>query len=371
MDKILYVVDSDPNDKRSWSGTIYGCMQQLRRFYDVETLCIKPDKLDIILFWLLRSWGILTLRHLNYWVSFLYAKRASKRLNNLLKDKSEKEYKAIFLIGMHLGAYIRTNIPIIYFSDATFHLMMDYYKGFNRSQSQSGNTLQKLVLDNAKWAIFASDWAMNDAIHYYSMDSKKCFVGKLGANVDTSNFVHTPDEEKRNLLFVGVEWDRKGGDVVVKCMEELNRLDSSHKYVLHLVGVRPPYPITNENIKVYGFLNRNIPEEQKQMISLREKADLFILPTKAECAGIVFCESSAYGIPSLTYDTGGIGSYVVDGENGYRLPIESTAKDFASKIIQIFNDESKLQYMRKRAVEMYREDMNWDSWGNRIKSIIG
>lgn len=45
--------------------------------------------------------------------------------------------------------------------------------------------------------------------------------------------------------------------------------------------------------------------------------NFLLLPTIAECAGIVFAEASGYGIPSITYDTGGVGTYVIDGINGF------------------------------------------------------
>lgn len=132
----------------------------------------------------------------------------------------------------------------------------------------------------------------------------------------------------------------------------------------------PPRKLNNEHIKIYGFLNRNIPEQQELLISLREKADIFILPTQAECAGIVFCESSAYGIPSITYDTGGIGDYVINGENGYRLPIGASGKEFARVIMDLVNSPGKLNEMRKNAKEMYSKELNWNHLGDIIHSVL-
>ena len=157
----------------------------------------------------------------------------------------------------------------------------------------------------------------------------------------------------------------------MECTKLLNKKDTSRRYVLHFVGCQPPYEIKDENIKFYGFLNRNIPEQAQKMISLREQADIFILPTRAECAGIVFCESSAYGIPSITFDTGGIGDYVLNGENGYRLPMGSNPDDFANKILEVLADKGKLQYMQEKAAQMYKERMNWDALGDRFREVIG
>lgn len=370
MDKILYIVGNDPTDKRSWSGICYSCLEQLKKHYEVETLVISQNPIEkvgeLLLKILYKSLG----KTYSTSRSLFFSKRLCSRMNKILANKSKDDYKAIFLIGSHLGAFIKTNIPILYYTDATYRQMIGYYPGF-KDQKESGDKLQNLTFKNTTWDMLASDWARNGAIKYYNVDPKKCFVGKFGANVDTSKFSHRSEKDVRNLLFVGVDWKRKGGDVAVECMRYLKDIDPSHKYMLHLVGVKPPYEIIDDNITVYGFINRNIPEQKDLMISLREKADLFFLPTKAECAGIVFCESSAYGIPSVTYETGGIGSYIIDGENGYKLPLGSSGKDFAKCIVDIFNNPSKLDYMREKAKEMYHENMNWDHLGNLIKSTIG
>ena len=55
-----------------------------------------------------------------------------------------------------------------------------------------------------------------------------------------------------------------------------------------------------------GFLNKNIPEQYQKLITIMGRCNLFLLPTKAECAGIVLCEASAFGLPIFTFDTGGL-----------------------------------------------------------------
>ena len=74
---------------------------------------------------------------------------------------------------------------------------------------------------------------------------------------------------------------------------------------------------------------------------------------RAECSALVFCEASAYSLPIITYDTGGVGDYVINGKNGYRLPLEASGKDFANKIIDILHDEAELEKMQKCARTMY------------------
>lgn len=371
MKKVAYVLSSDPNDKRSWSGTCFSTYEQLKRHYDVDVYIIKEDIIDKLWGIIIRNWMRITRKCIAYKFTKFYTKRCGKKVEDALRGK---KYDAAFFIGTFLLSDAKhLDIPkVLYYTDATFNNMLNYYAhGLSRLAQKQGDKIHKDAMTNATHNLFASEWAINSAINYYGIPAEKCHLARVGANVDTSDFKKKLEEDTINLLFVGVEWGRKGGDIAVECIRYLTKTDKEHKYVLHLVGVQPPYDIPDENIKVYGFLNRNIPEQKQLMIELREKANLFVLPTQAECAGIVFGESSAYGIPSITFDTGGIGSYVTNGENGYRLPMGSKGKDFAEKIMEIVNDKETLEYMQKRCKEIYKEKLNWDCLGDKIKSIIG
>lgn len=369
--KIAFVDCSNPDDKRSWSGTPYNLVQQFKRFYDLDPIWVRDTWLEKIGSKFFKGIFRLMGKNGNLRLTTIFAKLKGKQVTKRLK---EKKYDIVYFHDIELAAYTKTDIPKrVYFSDATFHLMVDYYL-FNLTKStiETGNKLQRRSLENCNVNVFASNWAMRDAVDYYHVPKENCHLGYLGASVDTKEFKKQKhDSNIVNLLFVGVDWVRKGGEIAVECTKLLNEKDPSKKYILHFVGCNPPYQIKDEHIKFYGFLNRNIPEQAQLMISLREQADLFVLPTRAECAGIVFCESSAYGIPSITFDTGGIGDYVINGENGYRLPMGSKAEDFANKIFEILSDSEKLEYMQKKAAEMYNERMNWDSLGDRLKELIG
>lgn len=368
--KIAYVDGSNPTDKCSWSGTTYNLVDQLKRFYDVDVIYIQDNIIErtykFIYKCLFRTFKIKN----DPDSTAIYAKMKGFKVTKILK---RNKYEAVFFRGSNLAAYMNTDIPVkVYFSDACFHQMVNYYF-FNLSKSfiKAANKVQKLALQNCTANIFASNWALCDAVDFYGISESKCYLGYLGASVDTKDFKKKDhDISTVNLLFVGVEWERKGGKIAVECTKYLNEIDNGHKYTLHFVGCKPPYEINDENVILYGFLNRNIPEQAQKMINLREIADFFILPTRAECAGIVFCESSAYGIPSITYDTGGIGDYVINGENGYRLPLSAEGKDFGDKIIEIMKDSNRLQYMKMTAEKMYKERLNWNALGDTFHKII-
>ena len=131
----------------------------------------------------------------------------------------------------------------------------------------------------------------------------------------------------------------------------------------------PPEYENHPHVTNLGFLNKNNPEQYKLYVDTIRQSHLLLLPTKAECAGIVFSEAAAYGLPTYTYLTGGTGNYVIDGVNGYALPPTATAKDFADAIECSLGAEQQ-QKLQEGALKMYRERLSWDAWARRFREII-
>lgn len=128
--------------------------------------------------------------------------------------------------------------------------------------------------------------------------------------------------------------------------------------------------VNPEVVITYGFLNQNDVDGMKLLNKLYRLADFFLLPTKAECAGIVYGEASAYSVPIITYDTGGVGDYVINGKNGYRLPPTATAEDFAKKILSIVQNPLEWDSLQKNTRNIYEEDLNWSVFGKKLWNVI-
>lgn len=64
--------------------------------------------------------------------------------------------------------------------------------------------------------------------------------------------------------------------------------------------------------------------------------------------------AAAYGIPVFTTDTGGIANYVVNGVNGYRLPLTGTGADFANKIKECICKQ-EFSGLSENARRLYKE----------------
>ena len=394
---LLVTTDVPASDRKGWSGIPYSLKNELVKYYDVDEFCmmkenslllrIKRFYLNYIksrksrsVFWNAVTGGSSSEDTKNRPVSssdksigsialHMYAESTAKRLKKALKQNNYDCIVVTHPAGVASFATLDTTVPIILYTDAVISKMYSYYWfGISHSVRKEMDSLFEKGMQKSTRIIVTSDWAARGAKEDYQITDKVRMI-PFGANLE-DQIGDAVEHEGINLLFVGVEWERKGGQISVDCIRELNRIDQTHHYTLHIVGCDAPYKIEDPNIKMYGFLNRNNETERNLLNQLRAEADLFLLPTKAECSGIVFCEACAYSLPSLTYDTGGISNYVVNGENGYRLPLSAGGADFAKKIRDIINNGDELTRLKKNARRKYEDDLNWETAGRRISEVI-
>lgn len=364
MKRVLLVSSGNPRDKRQWSGTEYSIYQQLMKYYNVDVLTVKVkwarllDKLRMRVMTLGRQhtgFGLLD--------SYISSKRVQRKLNKGM-------YDAAFVFGCTNTAFLKTSTPVVYFTDATTHVMQGYYWSFRQLLSKEADFIQGRCLRNNTINLAASSWALEDMVNYFGASRQKCLVCRLGANVEIDNAIPTSKGKDTNILFVGAEWKRKGGNIAIDTLRRLKEMDKDRHFKLHMVGKKPEKDISEKDVIHYGVLNRNIPEQEALHTKLFKESDIFLLPTKAECAGIVFCEASAYGIPCVTYDTGGIADYVMNGVNGFRLAPGASGKEFAETILNILDTPSLKDKLSEGGKKLYKDSLNWDAYGKTISSVI-
>jgi glycosyltransferase involved in cell wall biosynthesis len=219
--------------------------------------------------------------------------------------------------------------------------------------------------------MLASDWNKNSAVNDYGIESNKISVIPCGANL---NIIPSADEINLkatgncNLLFLGVEWDRKGGDIALEAFRQLKQKGVNTS--LHIIGCVPPPDLKNEEgITVIPFLDKNKEEDFKQLHRIFLQTDFLLLPTRAECAGVVFSEASAYGIPSITTDTGGVTTYIKEDINGYILPVKAKGEEYADQIKKILDDPNGMTPLKQSSRTYYEKQLAWELWGQQFNKI--
>lgn len=362
MKKIGFVTNDRISNKRLWSGTISSLNLAISKYNTVV-----PLELDTRIGKLLNK--IKSRKRNNKSIVVLCNKL---RTRILLRKIRKTDVDVLFApTCSDLIPYLDIKQPIIYLSDATSHLINDYYPGFmalSTEIKQLLNMNEKRTLEKATHVIFSSEWALKDAMEYYKIPKSKISVIRFGANLSGKYVVKDFNKKEFKLLLVGVDWERKGVDTAIDCIKELNR-NTEVKFNLTIIGLDNIKNVCDANIKFLGFLDKNNEEDLDVIMNEYQTSDIFILPTIAECSAIVYCEANMFGLPIITFDTGGIPSYVIDNYNGIRLPLGSSGVDFA-KHIQQWIQEKKLSTLSNNARKLYEDYLNWDTWAREFSKVV-
>lgn len=370
--KIGFLSIYDINDRKSSSGTCFKMAHSLKLLGEVEWIPIKIP----VIFLILDRVTTLVAKLCKRKIIFGYTSLGARLLVRNVEVAKMLNYDVIiaFFCGNILAYMNVPSVPILYFSDATFPAMIDYYPEFTKllkwNISQAIN-IERRSLDKADSLIFPSNWSAESAIKDLGQSANKIHVIEFGANIDEEDIApkSISDDEYLHILFLGVNWFRKGGDIALEAVRWLNQ--NGIKAILHIVGIKH----LQEKIKSLpyvdhvGFLNKNNSSEYFILVKTIAKCNLLLLPTIAECAGIAFAEASANGLPIFTHDTGGVSNYVKNGVNGYMLPLGSSGEQFGEKIKECI-ENNELSKLSLQAHDLYLKKLNWRIWAERVGKVI-
>ncbi len=269
--------------------------------------------------------------------------------------------------------YTETTLPIISLSDVTFSLLEKNYKlNLDKQQIELESEQEFIAVSKAKKLVYPSEWAANSAIFDYKAEPTKIEIIPFGANLDEpplGNEVLSPKQTSScRLLFVGRDWSRKGGDIAFQTLISLCKRGFDAELVV--VGSTPPPEIKHEKLRVIPYLNKNIPQQRKQLDELFLKSNFFLFPTRADCSPIVICEANAFGLPVVTTDVGGIPTIIKNGRNGYMLPLSASGDDYANLIVHNFSDRGVYENLVRSSREEYDRRLNWNKWAESIHQVI-
>ena len=120
----------------------------------------------------------------------------------------------------------------------------------------------------------------------------------------------------------------------------------------------------------HGFISKGTPEGKAAFNALFRKAHFLVLPTMAECYGLVLCEASAHGVPALVNDVGGTSEVVHQGLNGELFPVEAPASVWAERIAALFTDRAGYQQLARTSRRAYDERLNWRVAGSALRGLL-
>jgi glycosyltransferase involved in cell wall biosynthesis len=275
-------------------------------------------------------------------------------------------------------AYLPAHIPTAFWADALMNQLVDFYypsANLHKRTVEAGEQLDKLALQKCIASIFSSEWAANAARRFVPESSDRIFFVPFGANTVSNPAPKGPKSlpvdpsQVINFLFVGMNWNRKGGQDAVDALSILR----SEGYNVHLsiVGASPlTGGLYSDFIHQHGFLRVDVEAGKKKLQHLNEEAHFFIMPTHAECSAIVFAEAASYGLPVIARDVGGTSSMVDRNLNGILIGRDDKPYDLADAIRPLLSDSERYRAMSAASLELFARRLNWANAVDQATKIV-
>lgn len=364
--RVALLAPFDPMSSGTWSGTPLAMVTALRDA-GIDLTPVAAFSKFTKLFTTAISKGTRGKISLRWNRSFV--RLASWSARRKLRDGN---YHVILAVACSpVSALMRGWPGVVHISDATPALLRSNYasiKALHPAIQRAAEEAELSSFQTCSAIHYPSQWASTSAIEDYDIDPSRIWVIPWGANaVSKKDFRQRRYEGGAvKLLFIGVDWDRKGGEILLQC----SRLLQAQGVVVFtdIVGVsesaaRSPIP---DGTTFYGRLDHQQESQRELMERLFEQATVFVLPTRAEALGIVFAEAASRGIPSIAYAVGGVPTVVDSGKTGVLLPVEATAEDFAHEIMALLQSSERYADMSAAAIQKYNTELNWCAWANSM-----
>jgi glycosyltransferase involved in cell wall biosynthesis len=215
---------------------------------------------------------------------------------------------------------------------------------------------EREVAQGAGLVLTWSEFARRSFVDDYHCPPERVVASGAGANLLASEL---PDRRGRrpSALFVGYEFERKGGRVLLDAWAEVERRVPDAELVI--AGPRAPVSSTATRVRWTGRASRG------GLTALYRDASVFVLPSLFEPFGLALLEAMGQGLPCVATNCCAMPELVQDGINGALVP-RGDPDALAEALVALLTDTEQAAAMGRAGHAAVRARHTWEHVGERM-----
>jgi glycosyltransferase involved in cell wall biosynthesis len=265
---------------------------------------------------------------------------------------------------------LESDVPVVVTHDQTFFERIAYfaYEARPPAKDYVDEALRQeaQAFDRADLCVYPSQRSLDCIARRHHIPPEKLMLAPWGANLsyepgtsEVANSIEKRELDPLMVTFVGVDWARKGGGVVVETCKLLRERGVNVR--LLVIGCTPPLPLPYW-VTVIPWLDKHTEEGRSRYRHYLSRSHLMFMPSRLEAYGHVLCEAAAYGVPAITTDVGGIPTVVECDVTGLCLPLASKPDAYAEAIMALTGDKARYRQMSQAARQRYETKLTWTAF---------
>lgn len=299
--------------------------------------------------------------------------KAARSLEQALRHENADLVFSLYPASL---AFYKGKTPCVLRTDATIKGVLKEAPEFLATSSLLrwfSLLVDKKALHRSILVITHSDWSRHILEEEYGIDSNRIAVIPNPSSLPDEWLTESRNNIKEksaldrplNLLFVGQDPHRKGLDIALEVVDSLNQVGI--ETTLTICGL--PGKSTS-TVRYAGKLHLDNPDERMAYTAYLSEAHLLLHPALFDPAPRVTAEAAAFGTPTITNDTGGLGTSVLDGVSGIVLPKGSPPEAYVQAITDLVNDPERYQRLCQTTRDRYEKELNWEVAGPRLVAAL-
>ncbi len=219
-------------------------------------------------------------------------------------------------------------------------------------------TCQRRVYAAAAGIFTFSEFVRQSFLREYGLKPERVITVHAGPNFDPSEIGSgaagsTP--RPPTILFVGREFERKGGPVLLAAFRSIRKRIPSARLII--VGPRE-LDLAEPGVEFIGHLRKSNPVEAAKLQECFAQADVFCLPTRHEPFGIVILEAMFHGLPVVATNIWAIPEMVLDGTTGFVVPRDDVPA-LADRLTQLLEEPNLARRLGDAGRARAHERFTW------------
>ena len=220
------------------------------------------------------------------------------------------------------------------------------------------------ALQQASHVCVQSELVRKSLLEDYGLPAEHVTVIGGGVNLGSlPELTKRPLNRPPTALFIGLEFYRKGGDLVLKAFAQARAVVPDAQ-LLFVTNDAIPSNLPRKGVKVISSI-----WDRKEFLKLYSMADVLVSPSRLETWGDVILEAMAFGLPCIGVIGQAMEEIIRNGETGLLIPPEDVTA-LADAFIRIFQHPLLCRQMGQEGRHIIAEEFTWNNVVNRLMPIL-
>lgn len=228
---------------------------------------------------------------------------------------------------------------------------------------------QERAFHSADGVLTLSTYAADAIARDFGVDRRKITPIGAGATIVPSICPSFSIDRyaKRRILFVGRDWQRKGGDLLLSAFQIVRkRLPDA---TLTIVGPANS-PSSDAGIQYIPPINKGTKSGRRQLQQVFLNSSVFCMPSICETWGLVYSEACIFGCPIVGFNEWALPDIVQDDLTGF-LASERSVDSLANRLLDALLDPEQLAAVAAAACKRFQTLLHWKCVTDRLLFRLG